>query len=270
MVGWTGQTAFTLIELLVVIAIIAILAALLLPALSRAKAKAVAISCLNNLGQLQLTVHLYATDNHDTIPDNTWQFEILDNNGTNWVSGNEKAFQANVTDNTNSKNLLSPGLSELGGYAQNVNLYRCLASRCQVQEGTGVFPLVRTVSMNGWVGSTMAWNAGYQLFQKFGDYTKLSPSDALIFVDERDDSVDDGYFAIDMVANQIVNLPSDSHDGKGGLTFADGHAEIHKWMTAQVLVPQVVGFATSHNEFISCPANNTDMLYLRAHGTQPQ
>jgi prepilin-type N-terminal cleavage/methylation domain-containing protein len=63
------RRGFTLIELLVVIAIIAILAALLLPALSRAKARAKTIACTSNLRQWGLAFRMYTEDNQDIVPE---------------------------------------------------------------------------------------------------------------------------------------------------------------------------------------------------------
>jgi prepilin-type N-terminal cleavage/methylation domain-containing protein len=268
------QKGFTLIELLVVIAIIAILAAMLLPALHRAKCKAHGIGCMNNTRQLALAWRLYAEDNRDTLP---FAYSVAANANYVWVQGILDDTIPTMPDNWNYDTTIKKGV--IWPYCGNsLGIWHCPADTSYGQNPQGQRVPRRSVSMSNWVGGNGDspqngykgyWGLGSPksiVFRKLSEMISPGPAMTFVILDERWDSINDGYFVTEMdgypnpAMTKIVDYPASYHCGSCGFAFADGHSEIHRWRDPRTTPPLRTGLQLN----VPSP-NNKDVVWMQQH-----
>jgi len=222
--GRNARRAFTLMELLVVIAIIGILAALLLPVLSKAKERALRLSCMNNQRQLDLGWQMYADDKKGVLAINDVDFlrgpTVAESTSNSWVTGNADL-------DTNTTTIIAGSIYP---YVKNIQCYRCPASHNLVL-GTST-PMLRTYSLSGFM-SGPASNTNYGVQPVTQTSQIRSPSKSLTFLEEDYSTIDDGHFLYSATINNWLNIPTWSHQKGATLSFADAHAEYWKWRSAR-------------------------------------
>jgi prepilin-type N-terminal cleavage/methylation domain-containing protein len=265
------RDGFTLIELLVVIAIIAILAAMLLPVLSRAKIQAWKVQSANNLKQLQTGALMYANDNNGILLPNAPFPPPKLQSSESWVDVSSTAFEEGLDSEEGNTNtalytdaLLSPFLTGA------IGVYKSPGDIIPSSNGQRI----RSYSMNGQMGC-------YYLIKPSNDYNgdvgalqysreadlkyPITPDQGFIFCEENPYSINDGYLQVSVQTSKpgFPDVPAAYLGGACAFSFADGHAEVHKWRTETLIT------AKGHWPNLINGNQNADWQWFAQHTAAP-
>ena len=269
--GSQNPGGFTLIELLVVMAMMAILAAMLLPALAMSKDRGQGARCLGNLRQLTTAWLAYTSDNQGRlVPNgnvNQQPSSLTDSSHPQWCPGRQDEWQE-----------ISPvgSLNDVGGqwirkgllypYVGDEGVYKCPADTSSLLANGSQYPHVRSVSMNCWLGPISPYHnvTTVESCYKVSDLVRPGPSQLFVFIDENLYSMNDAFFVCQPSTPDWIDAPATYHNGGSGLSFADGHAEIHRWQDgalAKYAPPNQMG-----NSPLQPPLQNppTDLNWLES------
>jgi prepilin-type processing-associated H-X9-DG protein len=244
---------------------------------------------MNNQKQLVLAAIMYAQDNNDKwLPNQPGQ-------SVEWCAGT----MSSLPDGTNWTKLIDPVQSVIAPYCKTPAIFKCPADRSGFNSAGGVVASggakdrVRSVAMSQSVGTfgqarppinageavTGQWLTGSNTgdsrqtaWRTYGTTASMvvpGTSMLFVFLDEHPLSINDGQFAVEMQTTgafaQIIDWPASYHNRAAGFSFADGHAEIHRWLGTKILA----GGAGNGGSGQSAQDSAPDMAWLQAHSSAP-
>jgi hypothetical protein len=133
-------------------------------------------------------------------------------------------------------------------------------------------PVCRSVAMNNWIGH--GWDTEFNVFHKSSDMTRPGPANTFVILDESQNSINDGFFAVPMDTYDRLNLPGKAfvdvpatyHAMSGSFSFADGHSEIHKWLDPATKLENKYCGCIAHyaeNGFYTVAPRSPDVAWLQ-------
>lgn len=246
------EAGFAIVDLLVLVVFLGTFLMLVGAAWENARTRNLTAECLNNQRQLVTAWTYYASDNDETVCNNftipatlqtitEGKFENWANNIMTWVG---TGIEAQSTTNLDwaRRSVLAPYAVDPAGMA------KCPADNyvSPGQKRVQWKDRVRSFSMNAFMGRAdtssssstgRSWAEGgaYRQFLKTRDIP--DPGRTWVTIEEHPDSINDGFFVNAYASSTWADLPSSLHSGGTTFSFADGHAELHKWKSRASLFP---------------------------------
>ena len=258
-----GSQGFIPVELLAVVAVIVLLMGIAFPAASKLKSKSNSFRCFVNSKQIAHAWLLYAHDNNGRsannfiIPDTeaaiqSGRFDTWANNIMTWSASGSLMDRSVTNLQWVASSLLHPYTSgDLWVYACPSDVFLSPQQRVR-----GYKRRVRSVAMNALIGrvsnaadsnSGRSWAFGgtYRQWLKAGDIPE--PAKTWLTIEEHPDSINDGFFLTDPNATSWGDIPATHHRGATTFSFADGHAESRKWLSATSRYPVRYQYGPARN-----------------------
>ena len=265
------DSAFSLTDLIAVLAVVLVLAAFQLPSAADTRGRGQSASCLANHRQLARAWQLYAQDNDGRLVGNLDGGDVmaLSNSNRTWVLG-WFDFTGGMPNGADTNTQLLTEFCPLARYLdKQTSTFKCPADT-SLSLGRMGGPRVRSVSMNGYMGErAIPFTSGYKQFKKLSEIVNPSPSQAFVFIDEREDSINDGDLQINMSGFSpqtpsvytIVDYPADWHNRGANLSFVDGHTETWRWRDRRTMPAHKFGVLIP----LAVPSpNNPDVARIQA------